>query len=95
MITDQLFLNGSTFRSLVVDSLSNLKYRVCTHSKQIRNYEGKNNQNRKMRSQRTSQDLVTAEAMSNLVESTLKGNNNKNKTIWEINQGRQVGITVS
>lgn len=48
-----------------------------------------------MRSQRTSQDLVTAEAMSNLVESTLKGNNNKNKTIWEINQGRQVGITVS
>lgn len=34
-----------------------------------------------MRSQGTSQDLATAEAMSNLVESTLKDNNNKNKPI--------------
>lgn len=95
MITDQPFLSGSTFRPLVVVSLSSLKYQVCTHSKQIRNYKGKKNQKRKMRSQGTSQDLATAEAMSNLVESTLKDNNNKNKPIWEINQGRQVGITVN
>lgn len=34
-----------------------------------------------MRSQRISQDLATAEATSNVVESTLKDNNKNHKTI--------------
>lgn len=46
-----------------------------------------------MRSQKISQDLATAAAASNPVESTLK-DNKKNKTIREINQDRQVGVTV-